>query len=301
MKGYENALALLPPSLACAVENSGRREALQEIRLRKNGVLSLTVGGENLCVDAYGHPCRPEKGLRCVEEDLLYVVEKATDGSLYRYMPALQKGYVTTPAGVRVGICGTGVYASQNGAERIEISSLNLRLPREGRGCAREALAYYHSKGLASTLFYAPPGGGKTTLMRDLSRGLSMGELGSAYRVAVADEREEIFPAEYPSLGLLDVMRGYTKEEAMECALRVLNPQILVCDEVGNGDCGAIRRLATSGIVFMATAHASSKEELLRRGELGELIREGYFPLLAEIRFAPRGLGVCFCSAGELP
>ncbi len=301
MTGYENGLALLPPRLAASVEKSALGACIWEIRLRRNGPFSLTVGGENVCIDQEGRRCPPRCALTCKKEDLEWVLQKATDSSLYRYMPSLKKGYVTTPAGVRVGICSRGFSDTDNEARPMEISSLNLRIPYMKKGSADGALRYYRDHPLESTLFFSPPGGGKTTLMRDLARRLSLGETGRLYRVAVADEREELFPSHQDrGGGLLDVLSGYGKEEAMERAVRVLNPQVLVCDEVGNRECRGIRTMASSGVVFMATAHASSTEELTRRGELGELIREGYFPLLARLTLSGKGLSLDFVRCEDL-
>ena len=74
-----------------------------------------------------------------------------------------------------------------------QLSSLAIRVAREVPGLSAAVLDRLWSGGvLQSTLLLSPPGGGKTTLLRDLIRAVSDGEGGPALRVGVADERGEL-------------------------------------------------------------------------------------------------------------
>lgn len=70
------------------------------------------------------------------------------------------------------------------------ISSLNFRIARQIIGCSDKLISYIVSSKneIANTLIVSSPGGGKTTILRDLVRNIS--NLGKS--VGVVDERGEI-------------------------------------------------------------------------------------------------------------
>lgn len=71
------------------------------------------------------------------------------------------------------------------------MSSLAIRIPRVFEGVAEPVLPELVEDGRpAGTLILSPPGGGKTTLLRDLVRLLSQGSaVCPPQRVALVDER----------------------------------------------------------------------------------------------------------------
>ena len=97
------------------------------------------------------------------------------------------------------------------------------------------------------------------------------------FRVAVCDEREELFPTGTAEMGL-DVMRGVDKATAMEMLLRAMAPQAMLCDEIGNErDAQALENAARCGIGLMASAHAGTWEDVLRRPVLKRLYDAAVF------------------------
>ena len=59
-------------------------------------------------------------------------------------------------------------------------------------------------------------------------------------------------------------------------ALRSLSPQVIATDEIGGDrDLGSIFEAAVSGVKILATAHASSFEELLQRDHYAQLFQRG--------------------------
>ena len=63
-----------------------------------------------------------------------------------------------------------------------------------------------------------------------------------------------------------DVLDGYDKKNGIETAVRVLSPEIVVCDEIGGKtDCDAILESVTSGVNFLASIHGKSFEEVMSR------------------------------------
>ena len=90
-------------------------------------------------------------------------------------------------------------------------------------------------------------------------------------RVAVCDEREELFPTGEAEQGI-DVMRGVDKAAAVEMLLRAMAPQAILCDEIGNErDAQALESAARCGVGLLASAHAGTWTDVLRRPILKRL------------------------------
>ena len=78
--------------------------------------------------------------------------------------------------GFFLGVCGTAVLRNGAVASLRDISSLSLRIVTERIGLAEPtADSLFCAGAFRSTLLLSPPGGGKTTLLRDLVRRLSEG------------------------------------------------------------------------------------------------------------------------------
>ena len=107
-------------------------------------------------------------------------------------------------------------------------------------------------------------GSGKTTLLRSLIIALSSGK--DPKRVAVIDTRGEL-GARLPSSLSIDLLSGYPKGIGIEIAARTLNPEIIVCDEIGADitEASAIKAAHNCGVPLLASSHAKTAPELLRR------------------------------------
>ncbi len=138
---------------------------------------------------------------------------------------------------------------------------------------------------------------GKTTLLRDLVRILAEGEAGlPPLNIGLADERMEIAAAvdgcpQLPVGSRCDVISACSKAQAVMILLRSMGPQLVVTDEVGSqADCEALAAALNAGVSVLASAHGGSREELLARPWLGDLLREGFFERLLLLKREPAGL-----------
>lgn len=207
------------------------------------------------------------------------IVARLCGDSIYAFEEELRQGYFTAEGGVRVGVCGrTG---ARSGAVCCisDVTSLCIRIPREVRGCADALLPLVWREVVHSTLILSPPGMGKTTLLRELIRQLSDG----GWNVAVADERREIAAcwngeAQLDVGARTDVMDGCPKAQALPLLIRACAPQVLAADEIGcAADAVALRDARRCGAAVIATAHASSFDDALRRAAIAGILREKIF------------------------
>ena len=237
-----------------------------EIRLRKNGPLCITAGKTfYISEDAVASTRLPFNPLIVTEADLKEVILRITDHSVYRRTDELRQGYLSMRMGCRAGVCG-----SFSSSGTVTVSSVNIRIAREIKGCADKLLPY--CKG--GLLIAGPPGSGKTTLLRDLVRQLSnRGE-----RVCVVDTRGEICGDQSGGKTLdvgvnTDIITGLKKAEGAEIALRTMFPQYIFFDEVSSSEeLRLIKESFFAGVTIITTAHARTAEDLRKRAVITELM-----------------------------
>ena len=191
--------------------------------------------------------------------------------SVYARQHELQNGFVTLRGGHRMGVCGTAVMQGGSVLNVRHISSLNLRIAREHRGCGKKLFAQLRGKS-GGVLLCGAPCSGKTTLLRDLARLFSAED---GRQTALIDERGEIAAVcdgvPQNDVGFCDVFDGYPKAQAMEQALR-------------RADVQAVRSCVHSGVRVIAAVHAADREEATARPAVRELLKTGAFEQLVFLR-----------------
>lgn len=276
MDSFTECAALLPPVLrrrAMALPGETRRKA-EELRLRAGRLPAVTVEGDELSL-----PGDPVTG-----EDLALTVEIATRASPQYALDRLKQGYFTVPGGHRIGLCGTVTAHDERVAGLEKLSSLNIRVAHAVPGCAAGLLPVLAPGGrFESTLILAPPGGGKTTLLRDLVRLLSDGKGVRPLRVGLCDQRGEVaalWEGEpwFDVGGHTDVVEGCPKGQGLLMLLRGMNPQVLACDEITDpADLAALTYCAHCGCMLLCTAHATEVADLSLRPLYRELLADRLF------------------------
>ncbi|MBR7186261.1 MAG: hypothetical protein IKD43_02080 [Clostridia bacterium] len=252
---------------------------LYELRIRADKPLSANLAGEFIYLGAEG-VCGRESALRPTRMEVEDTLMAACDYSVYAVENQLRGGFVTAACGERIGIAGTFVYEKGAVHSVRDVTSLCVRIPHEMRGCAGEIYARCLQNRLLSLLILAPPGEGKTTILRDLCRLVSER---TDFNLLIRDERGELSAGELGATA--DVIRFADKLTAFTAGIRAMRPDIIVTDELLPEDYAAVKRAVDSGICVFASAHLKRfddvPEKLFQRyvildglGRVGRVLNE---------------------------
>ena len=262
-------LSALPYRLVDEISARWGGERIEEIRLRRDRQASLTLPRGNLMLDTVTDGTAIDATLTGM-----------CSGSLYAYSDTINQGYISLPNGVRVGVCGKATCEGERLIGVREVTSLVIRIPHRARAVGapiRELLHEFdYSRGV---LIYSPPGVGKTTLLRGVITLLASGEGGYApIRTAVVDTRGELTFSNGGKGLCLDVLSGYPRA---------------LGDEIGDyAEAMALVSSHNCGVPLIASTHASSVDELLRRTGIMLLHEARVFGAYVGIK---RSGGMDFC------
>ncbi len=262
----QRELALLRRS--CADFDTG----LSELRLRCGRMCAITLRGENIPLVT-----------RLTQEDMEHLLGNFCRHSVYAYSQTLCEGYIRLPGGFRVGVAGRAVREKGQVVGIKDVTSFCIRIAHAVLGAGQVGVDAFRQLGChEGVLVYAPPGIGKTTMLRDMVDTLSRGR--SGLRVAVVDCRGELCGTA-GCTGMVDVLEDYSKAKGIEIATRTLSPQVIVCDEIGGYDeAESILAVQSSGVPLVASAHGDSLASVLARPAIGMLDRAGVFGAYIGIR-----------------
>ncbi|GAB5616164.1 stage III sporulation protein AA [Faecalimonas canis] len=246
---------------------------LQEIRLRTGKPLTVLYRGK-------------EKLLTKVEqEDIRETLEYISNYSLYAYENEMRQGFITIEGGHRVGMAGKVVMEEGKIKNLKYISSINVRVAHEVKGCADRLFPYItKERQICHTLIISPPRCGKTTLLRDMIRQISDGNRWvKGVPVGVVDERSELgacyMGRAQNDLGIrTDILDCCPKADGMLMLIRSMAPQVIAVDEIGaREEICAIEYALHCGCKMLATAHGVSMEEMKKKPFFEQMIREKRF------------------------
>lgn len=242
-----------------------RFKSINEIRIHKNSNIMLIADSKNVITDIY------------TTSDIVdSCIDSLCGGSVYAHFNTIKDGYISVGKGVRAGICGRAYVENGKICGVSDISSINIRIPQHIANASTYLYNILKENGFfSSVIIYSAPGVGKTTILRDLIYKLS-----STYppiRFAIIDSRDEITATIENKINA-DVFVSYPKGTAIELATKSMTPQLIICDEIASQEeANEVLLAVNSGVKLIATAHASSYEELTTKNTLESLFKNKVF------------------------
>ena len=248
---------------------------LQEIRIRVSKPIILKQRNSDIVLQHI-----------VTNEELLHILERFCENSIYAYKNQICEGFLTIKGGHRIGITGSCVIENGKIINIKYVSSLNIRIAREVKGCSNaiiNEIIDIDNQTILNTLLVSPPGKGKTTMLRDLVRQISNGINEIKFKgkiVGLIDERGELAACyrgiPQNDVGIrTDVIENVSKEKGVEILLRSMAPEIIACDEIGtHEDVQAIEKMLISGVKGLFTMHGNNMEDIKKNIEINKLIEE---------------------------
>ncbi len=248
-------LDFLPPRLLGAVRHVNLHR-LYELRVRAEKPLRADLGGEFVCLGPFG-VCTERDALLPTADEIEQILFAASGYSVYSVENQIRRGFLTGREGERIGIAGSYVYEGERVLAVRDVTSLCIRIPHEIRGCAEEIYRRCLGEEMKSVLLLAPPGEGKTTILRDLTRLVSEKR---KLNVLVSDERGELSAGDLGDTA--DCVKFADKLTAFTAGIRAMRPDLIVTDELLPEDYSAVKRAVEGGIFVFASAHLTHFERV---------------------------------------
>lgn len=274
MEIFSSITYLLPDFVNDYLKNNNLIDTIEEVRMRAQRPVELLTSNGSIFFNQIAK-----------KEDILHILNMGSRNSLYAHEEEMRNGYITVRGGHRLGFTGEVIMTDGKIAALAHFNSLNIRFARELKGCSDGVINHVaESDKLRSCLFVSPPGVGKTTLLRDVTRRISDGgRTHKSWKTGLIDERGEIASCleGIPQLDVgrrTDVLDNCPKAEGVMMLIRTMSPHVIVTDEIGGQrDFEALVQAASCGVKIIASAHGQTLKELLSKRYISKIITEKIF------------------------
>lgn len=287
MKVFDYVKKYLPLDVVKTLDklNSLQQQGITEIRIRRNMPVTFVIDNRIKFADRFCQTLAvlPREPLIISSSEFDNMLNRLCSYSIYSNINNLKNGYLTLENGSRVGVCSTAVYEDDSLVSVKDVTSVNIRIPRQAVGCSRDIINKVFTNGVCSVLVAGKPSSGKTTLLRDMTREISNGINGAYKKVVVIDERNELAGKVGDEFTLdvgvnTDVITGFAKPKAIENAIRTMSPQVIVCDEISApGELDSIRFGFACGVNYLLSVHIGSRQDLYTKPIIRLILSMGEF------------------------
>jgi stage III sporulation protein AA len=280
----EEILDLLSTNIRTIIEKypSHLLENIEEIRLRLHRPLEVIIRGKP------HFPALHSTNYVVTPDDTTQLLNRISQYSIYTLEEELKRGYITIQGGHRVGLAGKVITEKGEVKAIRDVTFFNIRIARQCIGIAKPYLPFLTTPTgeWQNTIIIGPPQSGKTTLLRDIARLVSVGvdeQSIPTYKVGIVDERSEIAGCvkgiPQHDLGWrVDILDSCPKAEGMMMLIRSMSPDVIVVDEIGSkADSEAIMEAVNAGVKLIVTAHGYDWADLLKRPSLKPLLELDIF------------------------
>lgn len=247
---------------------------IQEIRMRVNNPIIIKNKNQNFTFVSNSLTKNIFSGIKITKKNINQTLELLTNYSPYAFQNQIQNGFITIQNGHRVGLAGEIIMQDNKIKTIRNISSINFRIAHEIKDCAKDFIKYI-SNPPENIIIIGPPGSGKTTFLRDLTRILSRD-----YKISVVDERSEIgacyLGVPQNDLGpQTDILDKYPKNLGMNMLLKTMSPEIIILDEISEpAEINSIINIINSGVKIIFSLHAKNLDDIKNRDLTKNLIAQ---------------------------
>ncbi|MBQ3572787.1 MAG: hypothetical protein IJA15_08165 [Clostridia bacterium] len=246
------------------------QENIYEIRIRKEAPVTVNYAGNFISIKIEG------QYLVYTAEEISLILTKACNNSIYKYNEYIKNGYISCGQGIRIGIAGECVTESGIIKTIKNFHSLCIRFPHQVIGCADKAFEIINANnGIKSLLVISPPGVGKTTLLRDITRIISDIKM---LNILVIDEKNEIY---YDGCNIgktTDVINGCDKAFGFYTAIKTLSPDVVIADEITTEqEANGAMFASLSGVKIICSVHGNSLKDVKKKKYMQLLFNEKCF------------------------